>query len=72
MVELEELRNFNATNLYDKLINLNNDEFEEWLAEKKLIYNSRVCPDCGGRMSHQWITDREHPTKSELGIVLCA
>jgi hypothetical protein len=41
MVEFEELRNFNATNLYEKLINLNNDEFEDWLAENKQNFKKK-------------------------------
>lgn len=55
---LEELRNFNSKNLWDKLINMSEPVFEEWLKEKKLLYTTRRCPECDGNMSYHWIANR--------------
>jgi hypothetical protein len=76
---LEELKDFNAKNLCDKLINLSDNEFEEWLNAKKLLFTTRTCHECGGDMSYHWIKDRKHPNwrcttracRKELGYFQC-
>lgn len=50
---MEELRNFNAKKLYQKL-NLVDNEFEEWLKQLELIHRTRTCPECGTNMGFKW------------------
>jgi len=56
---MDELRNFNAAKLYQKLA-LPDHEFEDWLQGMGLLTRTRTC-DCGGSMTHKLIVGRNHP-----------
>ena len=46
---MEELKNFNTHDLF-RLIGKPDDEFLQWLKDKKLVWTSRYC-ECGKEMS---------------------
>ena len=46
---MEELRNFNLAQLYERLLNWSDDIFVEWLQNLKLLHSSRTC-ECGTKM----------------------
>lgn len=48
---MDELRNFNAPKLYEKL-NLSDNDFEEFLKDLGLIFRTRTC-NCGGDMHYK-------------------
>ena len=45
---MEELQDFKLDDLYDKMA-MEEDVFQEWLAEKGLLHASRTCT-CGNKM----------------------
>ncbi|KAI1729215.1 hypothetical protein DdX_01441 [Ditylenchus destructor] len=62
---MEELRNFNGYDLYDRLINYTDEQFEDWLRYLGLLYpkNSRPCPKCNSPMTTRKVKDADkYPT----------
>ena len=45
---MEQLKNFKAIDLYQKLL-LTDNEFDAWLEELGLLHGKRTCHKCGGR-----------------------
>lgn len=45
---MEELKNFNIHSLM-RVLNKSDEDFEQWLKEKKLLWTTRVC-ECGSKM----------------------
>jgi len=53
---MEDLKNFNIHDLF-RLISKSDEEFLEWLRERKLIWTTRFC-ECGKEMSQVYKNDR--------------
>lgn len=45
---MEELQNFNFTDLYEK-IQMSDNDFDAWLEELGLLHAKKTCKQCGGR-----------------------
>ena len=56
---MEELFNFNAPKLYQKLA-LPENEFEDWIIDLGLLPKNKTC-ECGGTMKHKWVPGRSYP-----------
>jgi len=56
---MEDLRNFNIHDLF-RLIGKSDEEFLEWLRERKLIWTTRFC-ECGKEMSQLHKKDSKWP-----------
>ena len=54
---MEELKNFNIHDLF-RVINKQDDEFLQWLMDKKLIWTKRYC-ECGTEMLKKRLTNME-------------
>jgi len=57
---MDELRNFNAKKLYQKLA-MTDEEFDDWLKELGLLRKTRIC-DCGGNMSYKQRVGEKYST----------
>ena len=57
---MEELINFNARKLYQKLF-MSDDEFDMWLKRLGLLFTERACV-CGGKMGLKRKPDERYPS----------
>uniref|UniRef100_A0A1I8BY20 Zn_ribbon_recom domain-containing protein n=1 Tax=Meloidogyne hapla TaxID=6305 RepID=A0A1I8BY20_MELHA len=57
--KMDDLKNFNIHDLF-RLINKTDEEFMQWLKDKKLIWTKRYC-ECGKEMSQLHNKDSKWP-----------